>query len=479
MVYRGTEELGGEVRITVWIVTLLVVTTVSFFSGMQIQRDETPPYRTIFSFMEWLNNESTFAAWKYKRRRPANRTPGVWANDVSGTTSSSEKDDSFSSDQYAQLEALGYLGATDRATNASGVTIHDPRAQQGLNLYSSGHAPEAFLLDMSGDVIHEWTITFAEAFPDVEPPLKTRGMHAFRSVHAFPNGDLIAIFEGLGIIRLDRDSNLLWARHNRAHHDMHVTEDGSIWVLTRESLKHDQFHPWKEVYEDSITHMTAGGETIRSFSLIDAVSNSPMSPLLDLAESSGDVFHTNTLLVLDGRFESSSPHFKAGNALVSFRALNFVGVVDLDEEKLVWSLPHFARAQHDPTLVSGGRILLLDNKWRPDENYSRVVEFDPFEQKVTWSYEGDASNDFYTSCCGSARRLSNGNTLVTETDKGRAFEVTPDKEIVWEFLNPGRGGENQELVGRLYFMQRIDAETFADWIPSRTPERLATSSDPE
>ena len=36
----------------------------------------------------------------------------------------------------------------------------------------------------------------------------------------------------------------------------------------------------------------------------------------------------------------------------------------------------------------------------------------------------------------SAERLPNGNTLITESDKGRAFEVTHAGEVVWEFWNP-------------------------------------------
>jgi hypothetical protein len=37
-----------------------------------------------------------------------------------------------------------------------------------------------------------------------------------------------------------------------------------------------------------------------------------------------------------------------------------------------------------------------------------------------------------------ADRLPNGNTLIVESDAGRAFEVTAEGEIVWEFLNPDR-----------------------------------------
>ena len=34
------------------------------------------------------------------------------------------------------------------------------------------------------------------------------------------------------------------------------------------------------------------------------------------------------------------------------------------------------------------------------------------------------------------QRLANGNTLITESERGRVFEVTADKEIVWRFVNP-------------------------------------------
>lgn len=45
----------------------------------------------------------------------------------------------------------------------------------------------------------------------------------------------------------------------------------------------------------------------------------------------------------------------------------------------------------------------------------------------------------FSEYCSSADRLPNGNTLITETVRGRVIEVTPEREIVWEFLNPGSG----------------------------------------
>ena len=64
--------------------------------------------------------------------------------------------------------------------------------------------------------------------------------------------------------------------------------------------------------------------------------------------------------------------------------------------------------------------------------------------EITWQYTpleagfflfSDASK-FYSSYISSAQRLPNGNTLITEGSDGRLIEVTPDHEIVWEFINP-------------------------------------------
>jgi hypothetical protein len=43
---------------------------------------------------------------------------------------------------------------------------------------------------------------------------------------------------------------------------------------------------------------------------------------------------------------------------------------------------------------------------------------------------------FYSGFISSAQRLPNGNTLITEGAKGRIFEVTREREIVWEYVSP-------------------------------------------
>jgi hypothetical protein len=47
---------------------------------------------------------------------------------------------------------------------------------------------------------------------------------------------------------------------------------------------------------------------------------------------------------------------------------------------------------------------------------------------VVWEYTGVANT-------GEAQRLPNGNTLISCGTQKRLIEVTPDKQIVWEFTD--------------------------------------------
>jgi hypothetical protein len=46
---------------------------------------------------------------------------------------------------------------------------------------------------------------------------------------------------------------------------------------------------------------------------------------------------------------------------------------------------------------------------------------------------------FYSPHIGGVQRLAGGNTLICEGAHGNVFEVTPDGEIVWDYVNPHKG----------------------------------------
>jgi hypothetical protein len=345
------------------------------------------------------------------------------------------------------------------------VTVHDPaRAWQGLNFYTSGHAPEAVLMDMDGAVLHRWHFEFLEAFPDFPPAWLHEGAEFWRRAHLYENGDVLAIFEGLGLVKLDARSRLLWASPLRAHHDLEVLPNGDIVVLTRRAHMVPRLDPEKPILEDYVSVLDAEGNEKRSVSVLEALERSEFAGLWqpDGRWYLGDVLHTNTVSVLDGRLEGRVPGFRRGNVLLSMLVPDLIAVLDLDARVLVWAHKGAFRRQHDPKVLANGHLLLFDN--RGAGSHSRVLEFDPARpDDVVWSYVGSEEHPFSSPTCGAAQRLPNGNTLISESDRGRAFEVTPAGETVWEFVNPERAGEERELVASLLELVRLPPDFPSEW----------------
>jgi hypothetical protein len=357
----------------------------------------------------------------------------------------------------AGLDELGYLDSYEAAGEEVGVVLHDrERAASGVNLVVSAHAPEAFLADLDGEVLHRWSFDFDELAKPAGyvPPPSEFGERYFRRARLLDDGGLLALYERTGLVKLDRDSRLQWGLTGLFHHDLDVAADGAIHVLTHEVHVVPRIHPTRDTFEDFVTHVSPDGAVLGRFSLLEAFERSDYAPLVARAPDREDIFHTNTLTLLDGSLAHVSPHFGAGKALISVWGLDAVAVVDLESERVEWALCGPWHRQHEPVLTARPSLLVFDNLGLGD--YSRVVEVDPFTQETLWSFAGDAGNDFSSKVLGSVQRLSNGNTLVTESTAGRAFELTPSNEVVWSWSSPYRAGPNGEGVAVLVEVVRLD-----------------------
>jgi len=372
-------------------------------------------------------------------------------------------------EEFAKLKSIGYLGGSTEVPDHTGITVHDTtRAYAGLNLYTSGHFPGAILMDMRGNVLHEWRYEFIEAWktgPRAELPRSTKGAGFWRRVHLFENGDILAIFDGMALVKLDRNSKLIWAYLEGAHHDLEVAEDGTIYVLIREPAIVPRINPDHAVLVDFVAVLDSDGNEIRRVPLLEAFENSAYAHMLEGMKDEGDIFHTNTIEILDGRLAGRVPGFESGNVLVCPRELDLIAVVDLEREVVVWGLEAPWVKPHQPTVLPNGRIMIFDN--RGNGGASRVMEFDPVTQDILWGYQTRDPFDFYSKECGSNQRLPNGNTIITESDRGRAFEVTPRRGIVWEFVNQAHAGADNEFIASVFEMIRLEPDFPLDWLEDR------------
>ncbi len=356
------------------------------------------------------------------------------------------------------LRALPYLQGY-RPAEEHPVISHRDRAseEKGWNLYLSGHAAEAVLMDMDGRVHHTWRYPLRRLWPELRKDPAMAKLEYWRRAYLFPNGDLLGIYEGQGLVKLDAESRVLWSHRGGIHHDLEVTENGEIWLLDRLGKLIPRLHPSEGVLEDMITVLTPDGAVRRRISILHAFERSRYRALLSRRPPSGDIFHTNTLELLDGRLAARNPALRKGNVLISVLKLDTIAIIDPDREEVIWAQTGSFKRQHQPTLLPDGRLLLFDNMG-PGGERSRVIEIDPFSPspgEILWQYGGTLGQELFSKTLGSCQRLSRGNTLITESENGRAIEVTPKGRIVWEFRNPHRAGERQELVAVLFELVRL------------------------
>jgi len=235
-----------------------------------------------------------------------------------------------------------------------------------------------------------------------------------------------------------------------------------VAVLIWEAMEIPRLGRSGAVIVDFIAFLGPDGKEQRRVPILEAFERSAYASLLERAAEGNDMLHTNALQRLDGRFAARGAAFREGNLLISVRYMDTLAILDPESGEVVWALSGSWKRQHEPSLVDEGSLLLFDNLG-PGRS-SRVLEIDPLTEKVLWSYGDEPGQRFYSEACGTAQRLPNGNTLVTVSDRGRAFEVTRMGRRVWEFVSPERAGDDNELIATLYDVQRLPRASAA-WLP--------------
>ena len=185
------------------------------------------------------------------------------------------------------------------------------------------------------------------------------------------------------------------------------------------------------------------------------------------APAAFDWLHLNSATYLGPNrwFDAGDKRFAPNNVIVSSREASLLAIIARDGS-IVWRLgPNFLESdatraigqiigQHHAHFIpkglpGAGNLLVFDNGGssgygepsgiapRGTGVYaranSRVLEIDPVTLALVWSYTAGAQ--FFSTNISGAQRLPNGNTLITEGAGGRVFEVTSDRQIVWEFMN--------------------------------------------
>ncbi|HAA95986.1 MAG: aryl sulfotransferase [SAR202 cluster bacterium] len=320
---------------------------------------------------------------------------------------------------------------------------------RGYTLFSNLGGNQTNLIDMEGRVCQTWHaeegINYSYLLPNgnlllrTGPPSQEVSFLDSPERALLPRGGRTA---SGAIMELDWDSNVVWSyRDPFLHHDFERLSNGNTLVLL-----------WRAIPEELASQVSGGFDdgTAKGQMLGDVVRE--VTPGGDTVSEWHSWEHLNLeediICHLEGRLEWTHQNClnltDEGDLLVSFRQTDTVGIVDRSSGAFTWKWgPGDISHQHNPTYLGSGRVLLFDNgPHRQGMSRSRVIEIDTNNNQIAWEYEGDPPISFFSYHISGAERLPNGNTLICEGAPGRIFEVTPTKEIVWEYINPftAKGG---------------------------------------
>jgi Arylsulfotransferase (ASST) len=233
---------------------------------------------------------------------------------------------------YLQIRSK-YAARTDRG---GGATIYDQAAIYPGHTFVTGYRDglfHAFLITMRGTVEHEWRFAFSEAWPD-PPHLNVAPPDLDVSVHGaalLPDGAVVMNFEGLGTVKLDRCSRVLWRVPAETHHAVDALPTGEFLVpawrqLTQpgSDLPGVRIAEGGWLWEEMILRIDPQGRIVAETSLLERMlasgleavlyANGLDSPRLGHTE---DPLHLNDVEMLREDMAAAFPLFTAGDVMVS------------------------------------------------------------------------------------------------------------------------------------------------------------------
>ncbi len=339
-------------------------------------------------------------------------------------------------------------GNTLSAFLKNNQTNSNQQRKSGMYIYNKDETYPGYLLienklvDESGKIIHSWN------------PETHMGVIQ-------PDGSYIAQKGNGGknrtssLVKYSWNGTLIWENfETKPHHKISLTEENTILTIGKET------HEYKGdlVDFDIILEYDQDGNEIYRWSTWDnfdylqtfhkplAITNDSIKPgIKSIWGGYYDYYHMNSVEEIPDNtyswYEEEQDGeiirpFQQGNIVFNFRHGSMIFILDRNTGKIVWhvtqyDVPGEIQGQHDSTILPSGNMLIYDNgRYR---NSTRIIELNPITKEIEWNYTAPG---LFTIVMGDANKLPNGNYLLSETVKGRIFEINSEGKLLWEFFHP-------------------------------------------
>ena len=333
------------------------------------------------------------------------------------------------------------------ANRPIGLTYQSAQTCPGYTFFCSVRGHHATVVDLQGRIVHQWQ--HREGIQHIK--LLDSGNLLIQTLPPIDAGGREKVGGSAeAMIELSPTGEVVWEhRDPTQHHDYVRLANGNTVYLAWELIPleiserirgahHHEEDP-EQMWGDVVREIDSAGNIVKewlSWEHLD-VERDVICPL----ESRKEWTHANSLEVLDN-----------GDWLISFRLTSSIVRVNSETGEINWRWdpqtvfenhdkklgPPELSHQHNAQMLDNGNLLVFDNGCHRlrGPSWSRVVEMDPLNFEYRWTYAAPSILAFYSFMVSGCQRLPNGNTLITEGASGRIFEVTVEKEVVWEYISP-------------------------------------------
>jgi outer membrane protein assembly factor BamB len=380
-------------------------------------------------------------------------------------------------------------------TEPPGAVTHDAAAMApGLTLLASG-GPEITLFAADGSPVHRWRVPVEHLF--TLPGLLKPEDIAIDGLVLLPDGSLVALLVdeldfpafhwddtvmNSVLVKIDKDSKLVWSYTGNPHHDVRMAASGHFFVLVgregRTSPRAGLPLP-AQFRDEGVAELDADGNELRTIWLTDAISASPYASLFAVLDEGWfgcerdrrycwDLYHANTIQIVSRPVSEHFPQVAEGDLLINLRSFDTVLAIDPKPGTVRWARRGTWHQAHDAELTPQGTLMIFDN--RADiggSEASRILEIDPRNGAELWSYDGGTAHPFASSIRGTKEVLANGNVLITESTGGRVFEASRAGELVWEYVSTPAPGSR--FAPMIWGARRIDPADYPFLKPATPP----------
>lgn len=358
---------------------------------------------------------------------------------------------------------LNVFTGTPRYARQGVLNAWPEAIQPGLTLISSawkgpdGWGPELRLIDRNGEVLHRWRVDRESLFEEGFTPRGTASKADVNGAYLLQDGDIVINVEYRGMARLNSCGSIQWTLSEGNHHSIARADDGSFWVpgVSQEAQSKTDRYPngfpglkGKKIWVDRILHVSQDGRVLEEIDVPTLLYENGLEryipkvlggPLPDPQSLDTDITHLNDAEPLSAAMADEYPLFKAGDIVASLRSLSLVFVFDPETLKVKWHSSDPFIYQHDPDFIGDGWIGVFDNNYDFTNGRmlggSRIVAVQPHTDSVEVRFPTPQSDPLYTETQGRWQLLANGNMLLSESMAGRAVEVSPSGETVWEWIH--------------------------------------------